>query len=163
MDDLPELLKMIFPDSKIVGEITLKRSKLSYVINYGLKEYYHEKCMEKVKQASRFTICSDEAVNNISCRKQLGSHVLYFDEHSQKVERYYSGSAFMGHGDTETCLKKLIETMKNLDYTNNLLQALMGGPNINWKLLEFLKVERTDLAPDILALGSCGLHVLHCI
>ena len=50
MDDFPDLLKVILPDSKSVNEINLKRTKINYVINYGLKEYFREVCLNKVKK-----------------------------------------------------------------------------------------------------------------
>ena len=59
--DFPVLLKMIFPDSKIVNKISLKCTKINYVSNYDLKEYFHEVCMNKVKKTACFTICFDES------------------------------------------------------------------------------------------------------
>ena len=56
MDDFPDLLKMMFPDSQIVNEISLKCTKINYVINYGLKEYFHEVCMNNVKKTACFTM-----------------------------------------------------------------------------------------------------------
>ena len=76
MDDFLDLVQILFPDSEIVNEISLKRTKIIYVINYCLKEY-----MDKVKKAACFTICFDEALNNISCWKQLDAHTLVFDEY----------------------------------------------------------------------------------
>ena len=107
MDEFPDLLKTFFFDSDIAKEVQLGRTKVGYVINYGLKKYYYDKMMEKVKSANHFTICFDEALNNISNRKQLDAHVLFFNEDNNKVERYYIGSSFMGHGDHELRLQKL--------------------------------------------------------
>ena len=81
--------KIIFLDSNIVNEISLKRTKTNYVVSYGLKEYFHEVSMIKVKKAARFTICFDEALNNILCWKRLDS---------QKVERYCNLLHFYGTG-----------------------------------------------------------------
>ena len=36
----------------------------------------------------------------------------------------------MGHGDVETGLEKLNETLKDLDYSNKLMQALMDGQKV---------------------------------
>ena len=61
MDELPDLLVIIFPNSKIAGNTTLCR--LVSVINYGLKRYFLEKCMVLVKNANHFTVlqyCSGE-------------------------------------------------------------------------------------------------------
>ena len=70
---------------------------------------------------------------------------------------------FLGHGNFETCLKKLT-SMKGLDYNHHLIQLSMDGPIVNWKLLELLQehcIKNDLLAPDLLSIISCRLHVLH--
>ena len=42
IDEVPDLLVIIFPASKIAGNVTLGRVKLADVINCGLKKY----CLE---------------------------------------------------------------------------------------------------------------------
>jgi hypothetical protein len=38
----------------------------------------------------------------------------------------------------------------------------MDGPNTNWKVLQLLHDNRTEQQyPDIVNIGSCGLHVVH--
>ena len=47
-DCLNTLLPKIFPDSKIAGQMKLGRTKASYMLQYGVGEYYHKyivKCM----------------------------------------------------------------------------------------------------------------------
>ena len=164
MDEFPELLRTIFPDSEIAKGVQLGRTKIGYTINYGLKMYYQEKCMNAIKNVNRFTVCFDEAHNDISNRKQLDAHVLYFDEFERKVQRSYVGSTFMGHGHSDLCLKKLQEALHDLNITDNLVQVSMDGPNVNWKLLSLLSEERKNenpSCPDMLNIGSCGIHVLH--
>ena len=41
-------------------------------------------------------------------------HILSYDEIANLVERAYLSSLLMGNGDTETGLKKLKETLKDL-------------------------------------------------
>ena len=43
----------------------------------------------------------------------------------------YIASSFMVHGDGETGLKNLKETLKDLDYTNKLMKGSMDDQNIN--------------------------------
>ena len=120
--------------------------------------------MDAIKDVKPFTICFDESLNNISNRKKMDVHILYFDDNTNRVQRSYIGSSFMGHADAVSCLEHLKERMKDIDYTNNLLQLSMDGPNVNWKVLGLLKEDRQEnnsQAPDLLSLGSCGIHVLH--
>ena len=54
------------------------------------------------------------------------------------------------------------KVLEKLDI-KNLVQISMDGPNINWKFLEIAIEERKNEAmfPELLNIGSCGLHVLH--
>lgn len=45
MDEMPDLLVMIFPDFQIAGDITLGLTKFGYFINHRLKKYVLEECM----------------------------------------------------------------------------------------------------------------------
>ena len=40
MDEFPEVLRLVLPDSKLAREICLGPTKLGYTINNGLKKYY---------------------------------------------------------------------------------------------------------------------------
>ena len=53
-------------------------------------------------------------------------HLLYFDGAENKVVRLYIWSSFMGHDDAFSNLSSLKETLKDLDYVNNLLQVSIG-------------------------------------
>ena len=51
-----------------------------------------------------------------------------------------------------------------MDIINNLVQLSMDGPSVNWAFhteLEDHRKETNAEAPDLLQIGSCGLHVLH--
>lgn len=73
------------------------------------------------------------------------------------------GSLFMGYGDAEIALEKLKEILKDLDYSNKLMQLLIDGPNVNWKRLDLLADDQKDnsSAPKLLFLGSYAIHMLH--
>ena len=164
MEDLPDIIQYICPDSQIIKQVHLHRTKLVYIVNHGLAPYYKEKAISSVKEAAYFVSSSDEPFNSQSNKKQLDAHVNFFDDKSNRVEWKYIGSFFIGHGDAETCLKSLIDVLGNLDYVNNLIQMGMDGPNVNWNLFDMMKqdrVEKNPKASPMLELGSCGLHVVY--
>ena len=164
MEDLPEIIQYICPDSQIIKQVHLHRTKLQYVVNHGLAPYYKENAISSVKEAAYFVSSFDESFNSESNKKQLDAHVNFFNDKSNCVKRKYIGSFFIRQGDVETCLKSLIDVLGNLDYINNLIQMGMDGPNVNWKLFDMMKPDRfqkNPKAPPMLGLGSCGLHVVH--
>ena len=45
---------------------------------------------------------------------------------------------------------------------DKLVQLSMDGPSVNVKLLQVVQDDRNDKGlPDLLDIGTCGLHTLH--
>ena len=89
---------------------------------------------------------------------------FYFDETKRNVPRVYLGSQFMGHGAVDDIMLDFKKAHKDLYIVNNLVQLSMDGPNVNWAVLDSLEEYRkspNQSAPDLVNIGSCGLHVLH--
>ena len=122
----------------------IHRTKLGYIVNHGLPPYYKEKAISSVKEAAYFVSSFDESFNSESNKKQLDADVNFFNDKSNRVERKYIESSFIGHFDAETCLKSLIDVLGYLDYVNNLIQIGMDGPNVNWKLFDMMKQDRLE-------------------
>ena len=138
MEDLPEIIPYIYPDSQIIKQVHLHHAKLGYIVNHGLAPY-KEKAISSVKEAAYFVSSFDESFSSESNKKQFDAHGNFFNDKSNRVKRKYIGSSFIGHGDAETCLKSVIDVLVNLDYVNNLIQMGMDGPNVNWKLFDMMK------------------------
>lgn len=77
-------------------------------------------------------------------------------------EPEYMVSSFVVNDDKETGLENSKETLKDLDYTNEWMQTSVNGQIIIWKLLDLLVDGWKDnsSAPELLSLGSWGIHVL---
>ena len=53
------------------------------------------------------------------------------------------------------------EATNNVSHSANIQQS-MGGPNVNWKFYTDLTKERnSEELPQLLNIGSCGLHIVH--
>ena len=92
---------MMFPDSKIASKLLLARTKLGYIVNYGLAPYFKEELSKSLSQecnslATKFTSCFEESFNRISNKKQFHVHLIYFDETESIVKRCFIGSKYMG-------------------------------------------------------------------
>ena len=80
------------------------------------------------------------------------------------MKHLYNGSQFMGHATVDDMIKDFKEAHNGLDYVMNLIQFLMDGPNTNWafhRAVSGLRKSENACAPDLLEIGSCGLHVVH--
>ena len=77
MDDFPDLLRVMLPDSEIAKNIHIHRIKFRYVVIHGLAPDFKDRFMDIIKNAHRFTVCFDELLNKTwSCRQQMDVHVI---------------------------------------------------------------------------------------
>ena len=91
-------------------------------------------------------------------------NVIFFDSNKQEVVRSFIGSNFMGHASAENTFASLKEVHKDLDLVHNLVQVSMDGPNVNWKTVEIIEDHRkihNPNCPNLIVIGSFGLHVVH--
>ena len=91
-------------------------------------------------------------------------HEIFFDSNKQEVVRSFTGSHFMGHASAKDTFASLKEVHKDLDLVHNLVQVSMDGPNVNWKTVEIIEDHRkihNPNCPNLIVIGSFGLHVVH--
>ncbi len=157
--DIVDVFKVMFPDSKIAQGMSCGPTKLSYLITFGLAPYFHHLLIDGLKKAPCFVVMFDESFNSELHQEQMDLCVRFF-KGNQVVTRYLS-SAFLGH-TTATDLKVNFEVLtKDLD-SKRMLQISMDGPSVNWKMLDMINEERKSAEqPGLLNVGSCSLHVVH--
>ncbi|GBP33760.1 Target of rapamycin complex subunit lst8 [Eumeta japonica] len=83
VDHLTELLKSIFPDSKIAQQITLKRTKATAIATAVIGETEKEVLAFKLKR-SKFSAISDESTD-ISTQKSSCIVLRFYDENSKQI------------------------------------------------------------------------------
>lgn len=159
-NDASELFQLMFPDSRIAKSVSLSASKMSYVISFGLSEYFSQ-ILKKDIASSKFVICFDEALNKIAQKGQMDLVVMYWSNTSNLVSTRYLNSVFLGHSTAEDLVAKFREGMAEVSL-GQLLQISMDGPNVNRKMSRILKEElETEFSCGLVDLGTCGLHVIH--
>lgn len=75
VDDDVETFKKMFSDSRIAQKMTMCRTKLSYVLTYGLAPYFRDSLHGNLKSCRFIVVCFDEALNKIVQRGQMDIHV----------------------------------------------------------------------------------------
>ena len=165
-----DLFRKMFPDSDIADKFgNLSSSKIGYIITHSLAPYFKKCFMNELtppgpRLPPLFVSCFNESFNKVTYTKQMDIYILYFNETTKLVERSYLGLQFMGHATHTDTMDDFKEAHKGLDIVHNLVQLSMDGPNVNWKfaetLAEYRKIEDPN-APDLINIGSCGVHVLH--
>ena len=68
------LFPLMFPDSEVAQKFQLGRTKLSYMISYGLVPYFRDILDKQLTSCDNFRISFDEAFNDVSQKKTNGYH-----------------------------------------------------------------------------------------
>ena len=127
---------MLFPNSKILEQLELERTKLRYLLQFGLVPYCKEQVFSLLLPVTGFTpkfiSCFNKAFNQIWRWEQVDVHVFYFHEGKQQVVRSYIRSHFLGHANAEETFQSIQAVHSKLDLTHSLVQVSMDGLNVNW-------------------------------
>lgn len=82
-DHLVELMKKMFPDCETAKKMTMKKTKASYVMQYGLAWEEREEVTEMCKK-NHFSLMIDESTD-VSVSQILAVMVRYYDKNKWKV------------------------------------------------------------------------------
>lgn len=160
------LFRLMFPDSEIASKIQLSRTKVSYLITYGIAPYFSNDLFHLLKNCTNLVVEFDETLNKISQKQQMDISARYWNENKGLVESRYVGSAFLSSTratDLIAGLKKCFE--EDPSSLKKIIQISMDGPNVNWRVMKNFSEEIREMrgSPDydLINIGSCGLHVVH--
>ena len=158
---LNELFEIMFPGSKVAKSFQLSKTKCGYFITYGLAPYVKELLMKKIQSSPFFVRSFDESLNIIIQKEQMDFEVRFWDNEKKKVCTRYHGSKFVQRPNAKNICDVLISSLKDLS-AERLIQLSMDGPSTNRCVLQLLKDDREEKGyPQIINIGSCGLHVMH--
>lgn len=142
----------------------LGRTKISYMIIYGLATYFHQKLKQKINQCDCFVVCFDESLNKYSQKQQMDIAVRFWCADKNEVATHYYSSAFLGHTTSRDLIQAFKIELKDLNL-KKLLQISMDGPNVNIKFFKDLEIDLSESHdkndPTVLFMGTCGLHVIN--
>ena len=131
-DHCGEMFKAMFPDSVVAEGFKMSKDKASYVINFGLGEFYKEEANETINQCDYFVVQFDESLNKVAQRGQMDMHIRYIDS-SNLVNTKYITSAFIGHATAQNlfnALKSCFPSNLKMPF-EKIIQLGMNGPTVN--------------------------------
>jgi hypothetical protein len=153
-----DLYAEMFPDSEIAKLYSMGKTKLKYLIQFGIAPYVKEIIMYEMK-GSAFSFSFDETTT-VQKKKQLDGYVSYVDKNRDNVNGVYIGSQFLDHGASGDIIKSVCALIEDvaLDF-KHLISIGMDGPNVNKKFYEMIKQKvQDDFNTGIIDKGSCMLH-----
>ena len=158
---LNELFEIMFPDSKVVKSFQLSKTKCGYFIAYRLAPYVKELLIKKIQSSPFFVLSFDESLNIIIQKEQMDLQVGFWDNEKKKVCTRYHGSKFAQRPNAKNLCNVLISSLKDLS-AECLIQLSVDGPSTNSCVLQLLNDDSEEKGyPQIINIGSCGLHVMH--
>ena len=100
-------------------------------------------------------------MNRIPQHDQMDFIIRYWDGTTNKVAVRYLGSELLGHVTAVDLLTHFKQGISRLN-PKRLLQMSMDGPNVKCKFYTYLTKERnSEKLPQLLNIGSCGIHIVH--
>lgn len=164
-DGIGDTFRAMFSNPETLKTFSMSRSKLSYLMAYGLGPAFKEQLTYGVRRSgSPFSLQYDETTQS-QVKKQMELHIRYWSPlHDEVWVRYYS-SEFFGHADGATVSNAIMSTFTNDDIPlKQLLTLGSDGPNVNktiWRLLEQKLKSKCPEFDGFVDIGTCNIHIIH--
>ena len=116
--------------------------------------------LNEIRQSEFFMVIFDETFNDIFQKEQMDILVRFW--RADNVVTRYFGSQFLGSAKAEDILQAPKAGIAGLD-NRKLIQIRMDGPNVNLKSHKLFVKDRKKVdpdLPDLIDIGTCGLHVV---
>ena len=151
----------MFSDSDIAKKFQMSKTKVSYVIIFGLADYFYNSLIILVKKSQFYSLLFDESLNKVFNKEQMDLQRHLYDDTVGKVLTRYLDSRFVYRPNAVNLCNEIIDAIKNLDQAKTSMLG-MDGPNVNWLIFDKLngEHEKHNHSP-LYNIGSCGVHSIH--
>ena len=111
VDNIGDLFRAMFPDSKIAANFKLSHTSASYMIADGMSKYFTQLIVKGlVKSKLSFCIHFDETTST-QVKKQMDLTLRYWSPTHEEVWITYYTSLFFGHAEGEKVAVKMYEQL----------------------------------------------------
>ena len=131
-DNCTEMFRVMFPDSEIAKGFKMAKDKVSYIIIFGLGEYYKERAKDIICKADQFVLQFDELLSKVAQRCQMDVHARYIDD-DDLVPTKYIGYQFLGHATAVNMAKAFNDSLPIGAPLHKIIQLGMDG---SWSFCE---------------------------
>ncbi|MDA8010156.1 MAG: hypothetical protein MPK75_10680, partial [Alphaproteobacteria bacterium] len=165
VDNIGDLFRAMFPDSKIAANFKLSRTSASYMIADGMSKYFTQLIVKDlVKSKLPFCIHFDETTST-QVKKQMDLTLRYWSPTHEEVWITYYTSLFFGHAEGEKVAVKMYEQLVSDGIpVAKLVTLVRDGPNVNKtifrKMDELIRHDNPEFT-GLVDLGSCSIHTIH--
>ena len=107
----------MFPDSKIAKDYSQSKTKVKYVIEFGIAPHIRSLVQADIYERP-FTFHFDETTTS-QVKKQYDGYVTYYSKSRKEVCNAYCGTLFVGRCTADDMLVHFYEFMKKLPWTRD--------------------------------------------
>ena len=155
-----QLFEAMFSDSDIAKKFQMSKTKVSYVVIFGLVDYFYNSLITLVKKSPFYSLLFDKSLNKVLSKEQMDLQIRFYDDTVEVLTRYLD-SRFVNRPNAVNLCNETIDAIKNLDQAK-MLMLRMDGPNFNLLIFVKLNGEREKhYHSPLYNIGSCGLHSIH--
>ncbi|CAF4716423.1 unnamed protein product, partial [Rotaria sp. Silwood2] len=160
-DEVGELFRTMFSDSKIAQKFSIQHSKMSYVISHGIGPYFRDLLIKGIKNCERFVLCFDEQTNNQN-KKQLDLYFRYWSSQKGLVVTRYYRTILLGHAQANVVVDGILGAFctDGIDISK-LLMLSRDNPNVNKTVEKMINDAMKKVHAELLNIGTDNLHVIH--
>ena len=132
IDNIGDLFRAMFPDSKIAANFKLSHTSASHMIADGMSKYFTQLIVKDlVKSKLPFCIHFDETTST-QVKKQMDLTSRYWSPTHEEVWITYYTSLFFGHAEGEKVAVKMYEQLVSDGIpVAKLVTLVRDGPNVN--------------------------------
>ena len=161
-DIISDVFNVAFPDDPAGSAYSCKRTKMAYLVKYGLYPHFENKLLSSAKQSAWVVFMFDESFNRTTQTCQMDFQIRFWDSALNQVVVRYLTSEFLGHTAVADLFPKIQKVIASLGDRCILIQFGMDGPKVNHALYKRIVADRinNDLN-DLIDIGTCSLHVVH--
>ena len=121
---------LMFPDSEIAKKYSMSKTKVNYVIKYGLSPHVKELYINDF-EGTPFVFKFDETTT-IQTKKQYDGYVQYWSTEQNLITTVYCGSLFVSHCTAKDLMQHFNKFGQEMKWNADLLlQIGMDGPSVN--------------------------------
>lgn len=130
-----KVMEKMFPDSNIAKKLKLSKSKASYNITYGLRNFFEQELIDLISLSDEVVVGFDESLNSVSNKQQMDIVIRFWNDKLNEVSTRYLTSAFLGKTKAVDLLTAFEVSIPKSIF-NKIIQISMDGPNVNLRLLK---------------------------
>ena len=158
------------PTSPILSDVSLAKTKVSYLTTFGIGQFQKEEVVKKMLQSEAVTIYVDCSTfrqkfeRGGDLAKNLDIISRFFSEPTQRVKTHFLDTVFLTDEKATTQLEQIKASLNDCQVgLEKVSQLSIDNPPVNQKLFKDLEKLQEEVSGKklILDIGGCMLHPTH--